>query len=247
MSERVSTGRLLSFVVRVLMLGLLVASVGCGGDNAEAGPTTSASGPTSTTSATACDDERAEAVTLMTQDGTELNGALVGDGDVGVVLGHQLGSDMCSWVPFARQLAERNMSGLAINFVSTSPDTDMAAGAEELQRRGAERVFLVGASMGGTAALVAASEVAVAGVAALSAPQEFSGLDALPTVRVLEIPVLFLVGRRDESFARDARRLFRATSSPNKALIMMSGSEHGTDLLRDRKAERALLDFLLER
>jgi esterase/lipase len=120
----------------------------------------------------------------------------------------------------------------------------MVAGARELQRRGAERIMLVGASMGGTAALVATGEIDVDGVAVLSAPREFSGLDALPAVGGLEIPALFLVGRQDESFARDARRLFRATSSPDKALVATAGSEHGTDLLQDPKAERALLDFL---
>jgi hypothetical protein len=56
---------------------------------------------------------------------------------------------MCSWVPFAKQLAERNLRALAINFVSTSLDDDMVAAARELQRRGAERIMLVGASMGG--------------------------------------------------------------------------------------------------
>ena len=109
-------------VGRALMLGLLFASVGCGGSDAEeARPTTSTSRATSTTTAPPCGEESAEAVTLTTRDGTELNAVLVGDGEVGVVLGHQLRSDYCSWVPFAKQLAERHMRALAINFVSTSP------------------------------------------------------------------------------------------------------------------------------
>jgi pimeloyl-ACP methyl ester carboxylesterase len=202
-------------------------------------------GATSTTTATPCGEEAAEAVTLTTGDGTELNAVLVGDGDVGVVLGHQFRSDYCSWVPFAKQLAERNMRALAINFVSTSIDDDMVAGATDLQRRGAKRIILVGASMGGTAALVAAAKIDVAGVAALSAPQQFSGLDALPSVRRLETRALLLAGRQDVSFARDARRLYRAMKSRNKALVVTTGSEHGTDLLQDPKAERALLEFLV--
>ncbi|MGH3036847.1 MAG: alpha/beta hydrolase family protein [Gaiellaceae bacterium] len=243
--ESSRSGRLVVSAIGVLTLGLLVASAGCGGGDEGAGPTTSASGPTSTRAATACSEDEAEAVTVTTQDGTELDAALVGAGDVGIVLGHQLGSDMCAWVPFATQLAKRNLSGLAINFVSASPDKDMVAGAAELQRRGAKRIFLVGASMGGTAALVAAADIDVAGVAALSAPQEFSGLDALPAVRDLEVPVLFLVGRQDESFARDARRLFQVTNSPDKDLVVTSGAEHGTDLLGDPQAKRALVEFLV--
>jgi pimeloyl-ACP methyl ester carboxylesterase len=177
-------------------------------------------------------------------DGTEIDAALVGEGPIGVVLGHQFRSDFCSWVPFAQQLAQRHMRALAVNFVSTSLDGDMVAGSRELLRRGAKRIILVGASMGATAALVSATSIDVAGVVAISAPREFSGLDALPAVRRLEIPVLFLAGRQDGEFARDARRLYRAANSQAKALVMVAGSEHGTDLLEDAEARRALLAFL---
>lgn len=232
-------------IVRALMLGLLVAVVGCGGNGGdEAGPTPSTSGTTSTTTAAPCGAEGVQAVTLTTRDGAELDAALVGEGEIGVVLGHQFRSDFCSWVPFAQQLAQRHIRALAVNFVSTSLDGDMVAGARELLRRGAKRIILVGASMGGTAALVAATNMDVAGVAAVSAPREFSDLDALPAVRQLEIPALFLAGRRDGEFARDARRLYRATNSRVKALVLTAGAEHGTDLLQDPKARRALLAFL---
>jgi pimeloyl-ACP methyl ester carboxylesterase len=230
-------------IVRTLALGLMVASAGCGGsDGEEARPETSQ--PATTTTAAPCGAEDVEAVTLTTEDGIELDAALVGEGEVGVVLGHQFGSDFCSWVPFAKQLARRHMRALAINFASSSIDDDMVAGSEELRRRGADRIVLVGASMGGTAALVAAGQVDADGVAALSAPREFGGLDALPAVRGLELPALFLVGGQDASFARDARRLHEATGSSDKALVVTNGAEHGTDLLQDSGAERALLDFL---
>jgi esterase/lipase len=228
------------------ILATFVVLVGCGGGGGEAGPA-SVPAETATTAATACGDDEAEALALTTEGGAELDAALLGEGEVGVVLGHQYRSDMCSWVPFAKQLAERGMLVLAINFASASIDEDMVAGARELQRRGAEEIFLVGASMGGTAALVATGEIDVSGVAALSAPQEFSGIDALPAVRELEAPTLLLVARQDASFARDARRLFQATSSAEKTLVMIAGSEHGTDLLQDPKAERALLEFLVGR
>lgn len=229
-----------------LVLGLLVASVGCGGDEAEeAEPTTAQAGAAATTTSPPCGEKEAEAVTLESGDGTELDVVLVGAGDTGVVLGHQLRSDYCSWVPFAMKLAERHMRALAVNFVSASPDEDMLAGARELRRRGAKRIILVGASMGGTAALVGAAKTDVAGVAALSAPRQFSGLDALPSVRRLETPGLFLAGRQDTAFAADARLLYRAMKSRDKALVLTTGYEHGTDLLQDPKAERALLEFLV--
>ena len=237
------------------MLALLFVVAGCGGDDGdEAGPTTPTSGttlPTSGTTSTStaaapCGAEGVQAVTLRTPEGAEVDAALVGEGETGVVLGHQFRSDFCSWVPFAEELARRDMAALAVNFASASLDDEMVAGANELLERGAKRIFLVGASMGGTAALVAAEQLDVAGVAAVSAPGEFSGLDALAAVRELDTRALFLAGRQDGEFARDARRLYRATSSRDKALIMIAGFEHGTDLLRDPKAERALLAFLAE-
>ena len=77
----------------------------------------------STTTAAACGEEDAERVMLTTEDGVDVDALLVGDGEVGVVLGHQLRSDYCSWVPFAKSLAKRHVSALAINFVSVSPTT----------------------------------------------------------------------------------------------------------------------------
>ena len=40
-------------------------------------------------------------------------------------------------------------------------------------------------------------------------------------------------------------RLYEATASPEKKLVVTSGFEHGTSLLEDPKAKRALTDFLV--
>jgi pimeloyl-ACP methyl ester carboxylesterase len=233
------------WAVRVMVLAFLVVVTGCGESDAEqAQQTTSTTSTTSTTTAV-CGEGDLEAVRLRTEGGVELEAVLVGDGEVGVVLGHQLRSDYCSWVPFAKKLAKRHVTALAINFASASPDDDMVAGAHELQRRGVERIKLAGASMGGTAALVAAAQIDAAGVASLSGPQVFGALDALPSVRRLDIPALFLAAQHDATFARDARTLYRATKSRDKALVITTGFDHGTDLLQDPRAERALLDFLV--
>jgi hypothetical protein len=118
------------WLVRALVLGLLVGAVGCGGSDGEEAATATS---TSETMAAPCGEHDVGAISFKTQGGTDIAAVLVGDGDTGVVLGHQLRSDFCSWVPFAKQLAERDMRALAINFVSTSPDDDMVAGVRELQ------------------------------------------------------------------------------------------------------------------
>ena len=227
------------------ILVLVLGAAGCGDETGDqAGPATAGSTTAATTAAAPCGAEGVQAVTVTTAEGTEVQGALVGQGETGVVLGHQFRSDFCSWVPFAQELARRGVGALAINFASIALDEDMIAGAEELRRRGAKRILLVGASMGGTAALVAAAKSDADGVASVSGPREFSGLDALPAVRTLDVPALFLVARQDGRFAGDARRLYRATSARDKTLVVTSGFEHGTELLQDPKATRALLDFV---
>ena len=115
------------WIVRALMLGLVVAAAGCGGSDAEeARPAASTSGATTATAAP-CGEAGVVAVTFTTPGGSEVDAAVVGDGEVGVVLGHQFRSNFCSWVPFAKELAERHMRSLALNFVSTSPDDDAAS------------------------------------------------------------------------------------------------------------------------
>ena len=97
-------------------------------------------------------------------------GVVLGRGRTGVVLGHQAGSDLCEWLPRARVLAKQGRQVLAFDFgPSGKIGEDMVAAAAELHRRGADRLVLVGSSMGGTAAIAAAAEVTppVAGVISL--------------------------------------------------------------------------------
>ena len=150
---------------------------------------------------------------------------------------------MCSWLPFAEQLAELDLRALAINFVSTSLDDDMVAGARELQRRGAERIMLVGASMGGTAALVAAGR----STSPVWLRCRRRGSSAASMLSPLSAASRFQrsfswVGKTQASPA--TRGGYRAGVA-DKDLVVTSGAEHGTDLLQDPEAERALLRFLL--
>jgi pimeloyl-ACP methyl ester carboxylesterase len=61
-------------------------------------------------------------------------------------------------------------------------DRDMEGAYRYLIGRKIRPVYLVGASMGGTAALIVAARVPVPGVATLSAPATFAGLDAAAAV-----------------------------------------------------------------
>jgi dienelactone hydrolase len=194
-------------------------------------------------------------VQLKASDGARVYGVEVGTGTTGVVLGHQYLSDHCELMGFARELAARGYRALAIDFrgygASTGGDgrrldRDLAAAAGRLRADGATRVFVVGASMGGTAALAAASWVAppVAGVVSLSGPAQFRGLDALRAVRRSRVPVRFLASRGDTAFAGDARTLMRAARAKDKAIVLYAGARHGSSLLDVPRAKALVLAFL---
>jgi pimeloyl-ACP methyl ester carboxylesterase len=159
------------------------------------------------------------------------------------VVGHQLGSDLCEWVPQARAFARRGYQVLAFDFAGFGDsehgsgddrvDTDVVAAVEQLRRRGVDRVVLVGSSMGGTAVLSAATRIRppVAGVVSLSGPSGFGGVDAQGAMARLRVPVLFVVAADDQHFTEQARVMYRAARVHHKRLLVIPGGGHGTGLL----------------
>lgn len=103
--------------------------------------------------------------------------------------------------------------------------------------------------MGGTASPVAAASATtpVAGVAALSAPSQFMGLDGTAAASHLTTPVLFMAAQYHAEFPGDARAMYGSCPSPHKQLQILGGSDHGTALLRFSVAAQAqsLLDSFL--
>jgi pimeloyl-ACP methyl ester carboxylesterase len=226
--------------------GLLVAA--CQGEQAGpvAAPSTTAPALTK-----ACLEGGEQAVAFPGAEG-QTAGVVLGRGPTGVVLGHQLGSDLCEWLPVARELAGDGRQVLAFDFgPSARIDRQMVAAAAELRRRGATRLVLVGSSMGGTAAIAAAAAIAppVSGVVSLSGPQEFRGADAAAAAARLRMPVLLVVAEDDPPFDDDARALYQALPGPDKRLVVLEGGGHGTSLLEfgDRAPRvRAELDRFLQ-
>jgi pimeloyl-ACP methyl ester carboxylesterase len=199
-------------------------------------------------------------VRFRTADGARLLGVAIGNGRVGVVLSHQLGSDFCEWVPYAKQLSRQGYRVLAFSFRGSgssdagkaSParlDRDVVAAAGELRRLGARRVVIVGASMGGTASLVAAPALRPAPklVVSLSGPSYFGGLDASKAVPRFRGPVLFSAGADDDGFPSDARGLYRASASPAKRLLIVAGADHGSALVTYHPRVRNVLQAELDK
>jgi pimeloyl-ACP methyl ester carboxylesterase len=178
--------------------------------------------------------------------GARLEGVVIGDGSIGVVLAHQLHSNLCSWLPFAKRLAADGVRVLAFDFPSTSDlDRQVLAAVADLRSQGAHTIALAGASIGGTAVLAAASRnPTIVRVASLSGPSSFEGLAARRAVRQVRAPTLFVAGKEDSPYVDDARAMYRAAAATNKSVLVVPGFDHGTDLLDDGQVGDQLLAFL---
>ena len=205
--------------------------------------------------------DHARVVTFRTSDHVKIVGVVLGDGRVGVVLGHELHTDLCNWLPFARVLAANGFRVLDIDFrgggSSASAagagcwriDRDMLGAAKYLRSTGSPTIFLAGASMGGTAAVVAGAALrpAPAGVISVSGASEFSSLDAVSAARKLRAPALFVAGKDDIGFADDATAMYGASASAAKRLLLADSGLHGTGLLQGAGSDgvrAALLEFV---
>ncbi len=199
--------------------------------------------------------DRSTPVTFRTADGVRLAGNILGRGPTGVVLAHTTSADRCQWLPFARELAKKGYRALVFDMrgygassgiTNTSPDVDVVAAAGELHRRGAKKIVLMGASMGGTGVVAAAPRIrpAVKGVVELSAPTGFGSADALGAAKRLKAPALFVAGRDDGDFAAATRALYQAAATKNKQLRLVASSWHGVDLLAIPSVKKLVLGFL---
>jgi esterase/lipase len=180
-------------------------------------------------------------VSFTTDDGVDLVGELRGEGDTAVILLHMYPSDRTAWSPFAELLAEEGYTALAFDFrgygnsdgdrVVSEIWRDTLAAVRFMRQRGHDRIVLVGASMGGTAALIVGAREELDGVVALSAPSSFMGLTILPeALEIIEEPKLFVAAEGDTSAAATAQQLYAAVPQP-KRIEVVDGSAHGIELV----------------
>jgi pimeloyl-ACP methyl ester carboxylesterase len=214
---------------------LLLALAACG-DKTPAPPDPSEQARRSAiqlTDASCVENPESKLITLDTPHGIGV-GLPVGDsGDTGIVYLHQSDGGLCQWLPVAMIESQKGYRGISIdNSSSTSPEL-AAAAVEWLRAKGVKRVFLAGASMGGTHAWQAATLInpPVDGLISLSAPEIYDGINAVEAARTLNIPVFVVAAEFDGNFASAAQTLHDAIPSQHKHLLMVSGSSHGVSMI----------------
>jgi pimeloyl-ACP methyl ester carboxylesterase len=187
-----------------------------------------------------------ERLSVTAADGVPIGAAVVGDGDTAVVLVHGAGQDLCDWMDVvpaitdlgvtvaAYSLRGRGSSGGSREEVSLLP-ADIDAVVTALREHGAERVVLVGTSLGAAASLIAAGTIdpPVDAVVAVSPQLALGGTDVVTAVRAYAGPVVLVVAEEDTAIARNVQEL--ASTLPDvRAATVVDGSDHGMRLIKSR-------------
>jgi alpha-beta hydrolase superfamily lysophospholipase len=217
--------------------------------------------------ATACGSAPAIAARplwLTTSDGVRLYAVEAGDGAVGVVLAHQGRSDLCEELPYAKTLVDVGLHVLAFDFRGNGRSarpakrwlayrSDFAAAVKQLHADGAPQVFLVGASMGGAAAVQNSAGLPVAGIVSLSGTRLWPGYGInKPGPRALRAPFLYVGSRNDwRAPLKEAWTIVRKVGSRDKRGVFYRGSLHGWQLVQDApfaaKARALILAWIRSR
>ncbi len=200
-----------------------------------------------------------EPVAFATEDGVTLRGHLYSvPGPIRkvVVFSHMFPNDQRAWTAFAQEAAAGGSAALTYDFRgygesggardASKTEQDLSAALRFIKSRDYTQVYLVGASMGGTAALKVASKQDVAGVIAVSAPDSFMGVDVRRDVANIRAPKLFVASKGDDD-APAAVTFFMQTAPEPKQSQLYDGSAHGTELLQGANAasfKKIVLDFV---
>lgn len=167
-------------------------------------------------------------------------------------------TEQTSWFDFAQYLADNGYIVLTYDFrgygksggsqVISNIDKDLEAAIAFISQYDSEKIFLMGASMGGTASLIVAAREYIDGVISLSSPDEIDSLSALDEVEDIDAPILFIASEGDEYAAASAESLFDMSLEP-KEIEILDGSAHGTFIFEKEPENGAIvkqlvLDFL---
>lgn len=199
-----------------------------------------------------------ETVSFQTQDGGRVSADVYGSGVDAVVLAHGGRFDKESWAGEARALAKAGYRVLALDFrgygqsrgpgqadpMSAPLQNDVLAAVRYLRRRGAAKVSVVGASMGGFAAGNAAAAAKPGEIDALVLLGASAGRDP----KKIACPKLFIVAR-DDADGSGGKRLpgiqasYDASPEP-KELLVLEGSAHAQFLFGTPEGPKALAAIL---
>ena len=225
---------------------------------------------------------------LKAEDGARFVAEVNGSGDDWVLLGHMYRTKNTNptnrriWDKFAERLVEEGYRVLRWDFrchgatpcvysrrqIEDVPDIYMEwdAAIDYAIEEGAEQLFGIGVSMGGTSLMqVAAYRTEFTAVSAISSPNIFPNkptkdsdraredgfdkLDGLANVADIQVPKLYMVGARNQCSYYQSNRYFKRAGEPVR-LVIFETDLHGTEILDDEEigpdAVQEVVDFLAD-
>jgi alpha-beta hydrolase superfamily lysophospholipase len=160
------------------------------------------------------------------------------------VLAHEGRDSLCGgWLPYAGRLVRSGFRVLMFDFRGNGQsesvsghkalrlDYDLAAAVRRARAGGTRRVFLMGASLGGAAAVQNGASLPVTGIVSLSGTRIWPGygINHYASLPRLRVPFLYL-GSTDDSAApeKEARDIYERVGSKDKRIVIFRGALHGT-------------------
>jgi esterase/lipase len=187
-------------------------------------------------------------VTFDTEDDATINGELYGTGKTAVIFS-VMGNCKPGWREFAQLTAAQGYMALTYQWRGCKANSvdqaliqkfldDTRAAITFVREQGAERIILVGASLGGCASAKLAVESQASGIVVLASPPSISqwGFEIESVDLNTDIPKLFITAENDNTVSADATRALYDLAAEPKEWQTYPGSAHGTDLFEGQSA-----------
>lgn len=223
-------------------------------------PVESAFAPGNPTAAPLDDIIDSHSVIIDTADGATVSGEIYGSGKTAVIFS-VMGNCKPGWREFAQLTAAQGFMALTYQWRGCKANSvdevliqkfvdDTRAAIAFVREQGAEKIILVGASLGGCASAKLAVESQASGLVVLASPPsipqwsfeiESADLDT-------DIPKLFITAENDDTVSADATRALFDLAAEPKEWQTYPGTAHGTDLFEGEnraEVEQRILEFIL--
>jgi len=222
-------------------------------------PVPSAFAPGNPTTAPLDDILELHTVTFDTTDGATISGELYGSGKTAVIFS-MMGNCKPGWREFAQITAAQGFLALTYPWRGCRAGSvdevliqkflaDTRAAITFVREQGAEKIILVGASLGGVASAKLAVESQASGIVILASPPSISqwNFEIQSADLNTDIPKLFITAENDKTVPAGATRELYDLAAEPKEWQTYPGSEHGTDLFEGESGtelQQRIQDFI---
>jgi predicted alpha/beta-hydrolase family hydrolase len=170
----------------------------------------------------------------FTVDHITLFGTLYGHGSTALILSNQVENVSSEWGDVPTRFAARGFAVLTYQYRDTTDDTtrlsDLQAAITFMQQQGAQKIVLMGASIGGLVTAMVATQTHVQAIVLLSAPYAYNTI-LLNVTQAQQITSPALVVESDEDeFLPDAQKIYGWLPGPKALKIYSNDGSHGVEL-----------------